>query len=178
MKRSTKFLLFGIGLGLGLYGREIFNRSKGITQASGPRVMGWLSRDATTEELIAELEAAGKRSMQQIMEKLPTERNYKLLNHVIGIERWGQQRLRVGLGAPFQLDEYDRYRPPFGISWNELQDLFQQTRQETLALATRLAEQGLAEKTVLHNDFGELTINHWLCYLRIHARNELWKMNG
>ena len=177
MKRSTKFLFFGIGLGLGLFAREIAKNSKGFTQAVGPHLFEWVSRGASLEDLTAELEAAGKRNLQQLMEKMPTERNYKQLNHMIGIELWGQQRLRVGLGAPFQLDEYDSYRPPFGVSWNELHDIFDQTRQETLDLANRLVESGLADETIWHNDLGELSIKHWLYYLRIHANTEMWRMN-
>jgi len=107
---------------------------------------------------------------------MPTERNYKRLNHIIGIERWGQQRLKVALGTPFVMDEYDGYRPPFGLSWNELQDMFNQTRLDTLALANRLNEQGAVQKTVFHNTFGEISTTHWLYYLRVHANSEIWQM--
>ena len=177
MKRSTKFLFFGIGLGLGLFAHEILKRSKGISQAIGPHVLEWAIRGSSLEDLTAELEAAGKRNLQQLMEKMPTERNYKQLNHIIGIERWGQQRLRVALGDPFRTDEYDAYRPPLGLSWNELHDVFDQTRQETLVLANRLIELGALDEKVLHNNLGDLSVKQWLYYLRIHANTEMWRMN-
>ena len=177
MKRSTKFLFFGIGLGLGLFAREIAKNSKRVTQAIGPHALEWVGRGASLEDLTAELEASGNRNLQQLMEKMPTEWNYKQLNHIVGIERWGQQRLRVGLGAPFKGEEYDSYRPPLGVSWNELHDIFDQTRQETLNLTHQLIESGSMDEKILHNDLGDLSVKQWLTYLRIHANTELWRMN-
>ena len=177
MKRSTKFFLFGLGLGLGVSAREILKRSKEVTQAVGPHVFEWLGKGASIEDLTAELEAAGKRNMQQLMEIIPTERNYRLLNHMIGIEKWGQQRLKVALGEPFELDEHNRYCPPFRLSWNELQDIFSQTRSDTLEIARQIEALEPNETEIFHNDFGEMSVNHWLHYLRLHANIELWKMN-
>ncbi|MFK7805234.1 MAG: hypothetical protein AB8G95_26620 [Anaerolineae bacterium] len=178
MKRSTKFFLFGLGIGLGLSARELLKHSKQVTQTAGPIVFDWLGKGVPTADLAAELEASGKRNLQQLMEKMPTKHNYNVLNHLIGIEKWGQQRLRVALGdGAFVLDEHDDYRPRFGLSWNELQDVFSQTRIETLELAERIDAAEKGGERVLHNDFGEISANHWLHYLRLHANGELWKMN-
>lgn len=177
MKRTTKLFLFGLGVGLGLSAREIFKQSDKVTQTVGPTLFDWLTKGSSIEDLAAELEASGKRNLQQLMEKMPTERNYKLLNHLIGIEKWGQRRLRVAVGEPFLLDEYDSYRPARGLSWNELQDIFGQTRKETLELARALEAAGVGDVQVLHNAFGEICVTHWLYYLRLHASTELWKMN-
>ncbi len=178
MKRSTKFFLFGLGLGLGLSARELLKHSKQVTQSTGPVVFEWLGKGVPTADLAAELEASGKRNLQQLMEKMPTKHNYNLLNHLIGIEKWGQQRLKVALGeSEFVLDEHDEYRPEFGLSWNELQDVFSQTRLDTLDLAEQISVADCGDRRVLHNDFGEISANHWLFYLRLHANGELWKMN-
>ena len=93
------------------------------------------------------------------------------------MERWGQSRLRVALGQPLVLDEYDGYRPTMGQSWNELQDAFTATREQTILLAEQFASAELGETTVRHNEFGDLSILQWLVYLRTHANTELWKMN-
>ncbi|MFT7585545.1 MAG: hypothetical protein ACI9EW_001973 [Cellvibrionaceae bacterium] len=177
MKRSTKLFLFGIGVALGLSTREILKQLNKATQAVGPYVFERLGKDASVGELTAELEAAGKRNLQQLMEKMPTERNYRLLVHLIGIEKWGQRRLRVTLGDPVISDEHDAYCPPFGLSWNELQDIFNQTRLETLDLARFIEEAGVSGTRIFHNEFGKITASHWLNYLRLHANLELWKMN-
>jgi len=43
---------------------------------------------------------------------------------VIGIERWGQRRLRMLLGEPPVSDEYDSYRPGEDLSMPALRDAF------------------------------------------------------
>src|SRR5688500_2999838 len=55
--------------------------------------------------------------------------------HVIGIERWSAHRLRVLLGEPLILDEYDGYAPSDHFSMEELASAFKQTRAATIALA-------------------------------------------
>ena len=177
MKRSSKLFLFGLGVGLGFMAQDIYAQTAGLRRQLGPVVLGWLANGSSIEDLVAELEAGGKRAEQQLMDRLPSEKNYKILVHVIGIERWGQSRLNVVLGAPFTLDEYERYRPKRGQSWNELQDTFQQTRALTIKMAERIAEGHSGDVTVLHNEFGDLNPLQWLVYLRNHANIELWKMN-
>lgn len=178
MKRSTKVFLFGLGIGLGLSARELLKHSKQVTQSAGPVVFDWLGKGVSTADLAAELEASGKRNLQQLMERMPTKHNYNLLNHLIGIEKWSQRRLQVALGeSTFVLDEHDDYRPEFGLSWNELQDVFSQTRTDTLVLAEKIGLADCGDMRVLHNDFGEISANHWLYYLRLHANGELLKMN-
>lgn len=178
MKRSSKFLFFGFGLALGLQARELWKRSDDVKEQFGPVVMGWMAKGASLEDVSAELEASGKRITQQLIERLPSEKNYKILAHVIGIERWGQSRLQVALGQPLVLDEYDGYRPAMGQSWNELQDAFSTTREQTILLTEQLASAELGDVTVRHNEFGELSILQWLVYLRTHANSEIqWKMN-
>lgn len=177
MKRSTKFFLFGLGVGLGLSAREIVKQSAGIIQTVAPKVFEWLGKGTSVSDAAAELDASGKRNLQQLLEKMPTEHNYRTLNHLIGIERWGHRRIKTALGQPATLEEYDSYRPSFGLSWNELQDIYQTARAETLSLANAIEENGVGDVRVMHNEFGALTTKEWLIYLKLHANAEIWKMN-
>ncbi|MEM9774012.1 MAG: hypothetical protein AAF902_05495 [Chloroflexota bacterium] len=177
MKRSTKFFFFGLGIGLGLSAREIVKQSAGIIQTVAPMVFDWLGKGTSVPDAAAELEASGKRNMQQLMEKMPTEHNYRKLNHLIGIERWGHRRIKTALGETAVIEEYDSYRPAFGLSWNELQDIYQVTRDETLNLANAIEEKDASDIRVMHNEFGKITAKEWLIYLKLHANAEIWKMN-
>ena len=97
-----------------------------------------------------------------------------MLSHIIGIERWGQSRLRVFLGEPFTQDEYNGYRPARDVPWDELVGQFSATRSETIALARALDEALIApDKTVLHNQLGPLSARAWLRYLQTHASREI-----
>jgi hypothetical protein len=105
------------------------------------------------------------------------ERNRRLLSHVIGIERWGQSRLRTALGEPLAMDEYNSYRPPRERTWAELQGDFIQVRLETLALVRQLeASPPVDEFKVPHNQYGPLSIGGWLRYIDMHANGEVQKM--
>ena len=139
--------------------------------------MGWLAQGRSLEDVSAELEASGKRATQQLIDSMPSKKNYQLLRHVVGIERWGQSRLKVMLGEPLTLDDYDGYRPTQGMSWNELQDAFEATREETLQIIEELSAKEVEGVLVPHNEYGELTAVQWLVYLRNHANIELWKLN-
>ena len=98
------------------------------------------------------------------------------LRHVIGIERWGQARLRVFLGEPFVAGGHRPYLPPEDSSWEQLVREFSALRAETVAVAERIAA---AEPTraVNHNQFGELTAHGWMRYLDGHAARELRRLS-
>lgn len=89
------------------------------------------------------------------------------LTHIIGIERWGQRRLRVALGEPFVEEEYDAYRPE-PASMESLKQCFVETRQETIQLADQLHDADLNLR-IKHNQFGDLSARGWLKYLDFHA---------
>lgn len=102
-----------------------------------------------------------------------TDYHRKVLNHIIGIERWGQSRLKVFLGEPFIRDEYDSYRPARETSYTDLQRQFDETRQITLHLAAELATTPIHHSLrSMHNMFGPLTSRGWLYYLYFHANAE------
>lgn len=99
-----------------------------------------------------------------------------VLRHISGIERWGQRRLQVFLGAPPIADEYDGYRPGTDLNLDEQREVFRETRAATVALVDALKSTPNAPKTVVHNDYGPLTVRGWLRYLDVHASLESKKI--
>jgi hypothetical protein len=127
----------------------------------------------TLDELRADLEKGQSVIVEQAQKAGDSEYHRKVLNHIIGIERWGQARLRVFLGDPFKPEEYDGYRPPRETSWADLQTQFTETRQATLALLGQIGQAQInpAMRSV-HNMFGPLTPRGWLFYLYFHSTAE------
>ena len=98
-------------------------------------------------------------------------KQHSALTHVIGIEKWAQSRVRAGLGEPLNMDEeYTVYRPAKGTDWSDLLPIFRETRAESVALAEELSAENVPpEKTVPHNQFGDMTMRGWLQYIIGHA---------
>jgi len=128
----------------------------------------------------AEKLTAGGESISQRLDKRPdSERNRQVLSHIIGIEQWGQSRLRVALGEPIKEEEYNSYRPSRNRSWEQLKAEFRMTRKRTVALAEALdANQVDQFMKVKHNRYGMLTIGAWLRYLDMHANWEIKKIKS
>lgn len=131
-------------------------------------------------ELGQGLERGGLLLAQRAARAADTDANRGVLTHIIGLERWGQQRLRAALGQRgFVRDEHHPYKPGAGTTLRELQDLLSQTRSQTVDLARQLAaappRDGL---TVEHNGLGELTPKAWLRYLTQHADIESRRLRG
>ncbi len=105
-----------------------------------------------------------------------SDHNRRLISHIVGIERWGQQRLRAALGEPLVIDEYDGYRPPHAATLAELQADFAATRHDTVALTHALDAAGVEAVRVPHNQIGNLSVRSWLGYLNIHANWEAKKL--
>ncbi|RME81104.1 MAG: hypothetical protein D6775_14485 [Caldilineae bacterium] len=122
--------------------------------------------------LASQLEKSGRGLCEQYAKLADSEWNRRVLSHVIGIELWGQSRLRVALGEPFVFEEYDGYRPPLDTEWPELLAQFEVTRAETVHLARELAAAGAVQTRIMHNQWGELSVRAWLRYLDIHANWE------
>jgi hypothetical protein len=123
-----------------------------------------------------QLEASGKRLLARVNALSDTEFNRRVFNHIIGIERWGQRRLRVALGEPFIHDEYNGYRPPREADWETLKREFQTTRADTVALVGQLQQADITNVRILHNFYGNLSVRSWLRYLEMHAGWESRKM--
>jgi len=133
-------------------------------------------RNLSAAQIAQRLELDGRTLERTFAAAKDNEHNRKLLNHIIGIERWGQSRLRVALGEPLAMDEYDGYRPPREASWSELQNAFHGTRQQSMALAGQLDQAVANGVKPSHNQFGPLTVRSWLRYLDIHASMEAKKL--
>ena len=128
-------------------------------------------------ELTQRLEEAEQSIEARLSGKNYTEFNHRVLSHIIGIERWGQSRLRVFLGDPFTQDEYNGYRPARDMPWDELVGQFSATRSETISIGRGLADASVApDRPVLHNQLGPLSARAWLRYLQTQASREIMQV--
>lgn len=131
------------------------------------------ARGKGLDALADELEASGRGLDARMEGKPDTAMNREAIAHWVGIERWGQRRLRVPLGEPFVEDAYHGYRPDKEQGVEGLRRAFADTRAETVALARRLHEAGVdPATTVPHNDLGDLSVAGWLAYLVQHPEQE------
>lgn len=126
---------------------------------------------------LADLVDAAKRSKETLLtqwaDKADNDKNRQQLRHIIGIERWGQRRLKTLLGEIPLQDEYDHYQPPPSDNFARLRTLFADTRQETLALVDTIRQRGtLSQATAYHNMMGNISLKVWLRYLTLHANFE------
>jgi hypothetical protein len=103
------------------------------------------------------------------------EKHRATLRHIIGIERWGTERMKVALGEAFKSDGQKDYHPDSNSDFSALLEDFNNTRLETLRIAKLVGQQNPSLK-VLHNNLGELSMKGWLQYLNIHAEIESRKL--
>jgi hypothetical protein len=130
-------------------------------------------RKLSLAELIAQLEQSAKQITDNLDTCSDTINNRHFLGHIIGIERWGQRRLRVALGEPFLAEEFDHYRPSTDSTWDDLKEEWITTRQATITLASSLVQANVpSESKIIHNQYGPLSIKGWLRYLDVHASGE------
>lgn len=138
--------------------------------------LGRSTRNQSLDQ-IADLMAATGQTLELIFgAAADSDHNRRLINHIVGIERWGQQRLRTALGEPLVIDEYDGYRPPRAATLPELQADFAATRRDTVALTCELGAAGAEAVGLPHNQIGNLSVRSWLGYLNIHANWEAKKL--
>jgi hypothetical protein len=96
------------------------------------------------------------------------------LRHVVAIERWGQNRLRVALGdVAFERDASRGYAPPEDEPLARLVERFDAVRAETVALGRRIAAADAGATPVEHNSLGPISARAWLRYLQVHAELEI-----
>jgi hypothetical protein len=130
-------------------------------------------RNKSLDQLVARAEESGKTILTNLANKSDTPQSRQKLRHIIGIERWGQRRLKTLLGEPAIQDEYDGYQPAETLDFKALRNAFKQTRTETLALVRKLQKKGVAEQgTANHNGMGDVSVPIWLGYLTGHANFE------
>ena len=124
------------------------------------------------EQIGARLEESRGKRVARFVQAADTAENREKVGHLIGIERWGQARLISALGGPLSQGEYDTFRPPADLSLPALTEAFKQTRAETLALIPQLQRAGVADRTIPHNEMGELSVKGWLVYFDSHGNRE------
>lgn len=133
----------------------------------------------TLDELGARLGAGGEEVARRAAAAGDSPANRDRLAHIVGIERWGQRRLRTLLGEPPVRDEHDGYRPGADLAWDDLRAAFREAREQTRALAVALGRAGVPRgRTVPHNDFGPLSAGGWLLYLNGHATRESMRLRS
>ncbi len=149
-----------------------------IANVVGRLVFDKPARKLTLAEQARMLEESRQKLEQRLDSAADTFANYDCLAHIIGIERWGQRRLRVPLGEPMHMDEYDLYRPSIALFWHDLRAAFSTTRQETIALVHTLEQAGMDYTVgVRHNELGILSVPGWIRYLDMHANLEAKKIS-
>ena len=135
-----------------------------------------ISRSAakfSLDELQTRLKLSSESVAEHIEKAADTPANRGQATHLIGIERWGQRRLRSVLGEPLEMGEYDPERPGGDQSLKALSTLFSETRKKTVALVNELKKvPGVENKMIPHNDIGNLSVRGWLFYLDSHANRE------
>lgn len=131
------------------------------------------AKGRTLEDLAEALERSDSTLNARFGRAKDTPQNREALNHIVGIERWGQRRLRVPLGEPLLMDSYQGYRLPDSTSMGDLIQAFAETRRDTINLARGLGSADLKPPVkVHHNDLGGLSLGAWLAYLDGHAKRE------
>lgn len=131
----------------------------------------------TVDELIAKLAASGAAVAERMARAADTPGNRDVAAHIIGIERWGAQRLRTALGDVALADEYDGYRPGMEQDMAAMAEAFAEAREQTIALAHQAANLP-SSVTARHNDLGDLSVKGWLGYLGSHATRELRRLRS
>lgn len=135
--------------------------------------MEWRANGKSYAELARSLQAGGEVVTRRFQTGSDSTANRKTASHIVGIERWGQQRLRSLLGEPLVMDEYDGYRPGPDCTLRELAAEFPETRRATLALLHTLEERNIAlTQTVPHNESGLMSVGAWFVYFENHAGRE------
>jgi len=136
-------------------------------------VAEFAGRGKSLEQLAADLETSATTMDARLARAHDTPGNRDAIAHWVGIERWGQRRLRVTLGERFVEDGHHPYRPDEATGIEALRRDFAETRAETVALAHRLREAGVdPSTTVRHNDLGDMSVRGWLAYLIQHPEQE------
>ncbi len=148
-----------------------------VLQSLAPLILERPGRKRTLAQWAQEFDRGVPRAEGRSATAKNEEAAANALRHITGIERWGQSRLRVFLGAPLQRDEYDGYAPAEGESAAAQLAALRAARSESAALIRQLEAAGVSlDAAVPHNQFGPLTVRGWLAYLHSHAEREAWRI--
>lgn len=167
MKTITKLMAVAAGFGMALYHEQVI-------KTAVPPVLNLVAEQRDMALLTEGLRQSAEKIYHKVKAAEPNSHNHQIFTHIIGIERWGQNRLKVALGEPLVMDEYNGYRPARERAWDALIDDFVKTRQETIAIAKQIARTS-SPPLIPHNTLGDLSVEAWLMYLQLHADGELYK---
>ena len=133
-------------------------------------------RSLSADQLRLRLSNGGTTVVAAMRAASDTPTNQGIATHIIGIERWGQARVRELHTGTHTVEEYDHYRPATA-SMAQLAETMATTRAETIAILDQLSAAGIAlTQQVAHNMFGAMTLAGWLQYLAAHASLESRKL--
>ncbi len=140
-------------------------------------VLHWVTERTARPLSYAGLDERLQRSGAYVERKMANApdlpRNVEAAKHIVGIERWGQRRLRVALGEALVMDEYDSYRPETLNNLPALTEQFRLARNDTRQLLKQLQEAGVSlEKEIPHNELGPTTVRGWFIYLAQHGSRD------
>lgn len=129
-------------------------------------------RNKSYAELGYILEENGQTISSRISQSTDNNKARRKLAHIIGIEKWAQQRVRVALGDALVIDRYDAYKPDVQ-PLTELSDIFSKTRAVSVGLTNELIIQNAPTiMKISHNAFGPVSPRGWLRYIDFHSRSE------
>ncbi len=167
MKFRKRYVLF-TGLGFAL---AWWLRGKTKFEVAGQIFVEIPAKFKPLEQHIKALERSGTALSKHLETVSDTPDNHKVLAHIITLERWGTQRVRVLLGEAFVRDTSSDFAPAPDMSWDDLRQVYADTRQELLEVAQALEALGSRARgfQVEHNQFGPISGAGWLSYLNTHA---------
>ncbi len=135
-----------------------------------PEILAYVLFELPTRKKNAtQLAQALKKSGQTIIAHLNgvegNLRQEEVLRTMIGIERWGQRRLKVAMGGQLVEDTYEAYLPSHSRAWRHLLDDFSEERQDTVELAKDIDMDGDLDTKIPHHDWGPLSPLAWIKYI-------------
>ncbi len=135
-------------------------------------------RGMSNDQLITMLDQSRMPFAQHIQKHADTQANRVLLAHIIGIECWAQARLRqLTTGQNILIDESDSYTPSTDTPYAMLVAHAGATRIESSACLQELLRAGVPlTRTIVHNQFSELSVAAWIQYIVKHSMLEARKM--
>ncbi len=145
-----------------------------VLRLAKPILFEWPGNKMSLDEHITALVRATV-PIENRIRKARTPEAEEIIRHIIGIERWGQNRLQVAFGNRLVMDDHHGYKPPPGLSKNALLVEFRNTRVKTIELAHNL-KSTIDPQHIPHNSLGMLTTRGWLQYLRLHADFESYRL--
>ena len=135
------------------------------------------TRGVPATELLQRLEQSQQDFGQHLQQYADTHKNRALLGHIIGVERWAQARLRQCISGPSAPDESDAYVPAPNVLFCDLLTDARRMRSDSVALYRELIDAGVPlTRTIVHNQFGPLTVAAWFHYIATHSMLEARKM--